>query len=189
MIEIKATTRRVFQFPANAALALHFYSDFRRITQFLNHISLVQEFDHSRYRLLYSTVEMAAYEVRIFADVETEIDEESLTLTVRPTTGIDRVSTKSTLRSLTAPGSYASQSKFREIGDNDCEVEYIMELGATLPRPKGLRFVPENVLNPIAENITHRRMDEIINGFIAKSLPAFLATQEKSDDLLDIANG
>lgn len=177
MIEIKASTRRVFLFPANAALALKFYSDFRRITQFLHHISLVQEFDDSRYRLLYSTVEMAAYEVRIFADVETEVDERSLTLTVRPTTGIGPVKTKSTLRSIIASGSYASHSIFRETDDDQCEVEYIMELWATLPRPKGLRFVPDSVLNPIADNITNRRMDEIINGFIANSVPAFLAWQ------------
>jgi hypothetical protein len=42
-----------------------------------------------------------------------------------------------------------------------------------------LKFIPDNVLNSIADNITHRRMEEIINGFITQSRIAFSHWQEK----------
>jgi hypothetical protein len=178
MIEIKATTRRVFLFPAPASLALDFFSDFRRIVQFLPHISLVKGFENGRYRLLYSTVEMATYEVHIFADVETVVDEETQTLAVNPAMDIVPVKSKAKLRSLTAPGSYSSRSFFRETGDFECEIEYDMALGAVLPRPLGLKFVPGNMLNKVADNITHKRMEEIIDGFIGRSVAAFSYSQE-----------
>ena len=172
MIEVKATARREFLFPAVFPLALQFFSDFRRVTQFLPHISLVQETADQRYRLLYSTTELSAYHVYIFADVETEIIESEQTLYVRPAQDAAPVKSKATLRSLTAPGHFSSRSLFREAGDQ-CQVEFDMELSALLPRPLGMRFVPGSVLNRIAASITNQRMDEIIEGFITKSIAAY----------------
>lgn len=173
MIEIKATTRREFLFPAPVPLALDFFSDFSRIAQLLPHISLVRDFEDGRYRLRYSTIELAAYQVHIFADVETEVDRATQTLTVKPARDIVPVKSKATPRSLTAPGSYSSRSFFREAGEFQCEIAYIIELGAKLPPPLGLKFIPGNVLNRIADGITYHRMEEIIDGFIAKSITAF----------------
>ncbi len=188
MIEIKATARRKFLFPANVPQALQFYSDFPRITQYLPHISLVQSHkddlpndndspyhdspNFGRYRVLYATTELGAYQVHIFADVETEIDTAAKTLYVRPSNTITPIKSKTTLRSLTAPGSYNSRSIFRDVGD-ECEVTFIMELSAVLPRPSGLRFMPNAVLNRIADSITNHRMNEIISGFISQSIQAF----------------
>lgn len=173
MIDIKATTRRTFIFPAPVPQALEFFSNFRRITEFLPHISLVQDFEDGRYRLLYATVELATYEIHIFADVATSLDEFAQTITVQPATNIKPVKSKATLRSLRASGSYSSQSFFREVGEWESEIEYVMELGATLPRPLGLNLIPTAVLNSIADNITHHRMEEIIDGFIERSILAF----------------
>jgi hypothetical protein len=173
MIEIKAATRREFKFPAPVPLALDFFSSFRRITQFLPHISLVREFEDGRYRLLYSTVELATYEVHIFADVATLVDESDQTITVSPALDFLPVNSKAGLRSLTAPGHYSSRSIFHNAGDNQCEIEYILELNASLPRPLGLSLVPGTVLNSIALSITHRRMEEIIDGFITRSKNAY----------------
>jgi hypothetical protein len=178
MIEIKATTRRTFTFPAPVPQALEFFSNFRRITEFLPHISLVREFEDGRYRLLYSTVELAAYEVHIFADVVTVVDENAQTITVLPAADIKPVKPKARLRSLRASGSYTSQSFFRVAGELESEIEYVMELGANLPRPPGLNLVPGAVLNGIADNITLHRMEEIIDGFIAKSISMYSNLQE-----------
>jgi hypothetical protein len=172
MIEIKATARRVFHFPATVPLAIQFFSDFPRVTQFLPHISLIETFENGHHRVLYETIELAAYRVHIFADVKTEIDVANRTLYVRPSEIFPAVKARSTLRSLTAGGSYRSDSIFRETAD-ECEVTFVMELAATLPRPSGLRFVPESVLNRIADNITNHRMNEIIEGFITKSVKAY----------------
>lgn len=173
MIEVEAKTRRVFLFPASVSLALTYYSNFRRITPFLTHISLVHEYEDGRYRVLYSTVEMAAYEVRIFADVEMELNRPTQTLTIRPFMNTTPVKTKSSLRRMTAQGNYGSHSIFRQAGDNRCEIEYVMELSARVPRPTGLKFVPDSALSRIADNITNHRMEEIVDGFIEKSLLAF----------------
>jgi hypothetical protein len=181
MIEIKATTRRTFLFPAPASLALQFYSDFRRITQDLPHISLVEQYGDSRFRLLYSTTEMAAYQVHIFADVETEIDETNHIFHVRPAAGIPPAKSKATLHSIIAPGRYYSRSTFRPVGDQS-EVEYYLELGGHLPRPLGLNLIPGSVLNSIADNITNRRMNEIIDGFIALSIADFPRWQAEQSE-------
>lgn len=175
MIEIKAAARREFLFPAALPLAIEFFSDFRRVTDFLPHISLVQETaDSQQYRVLYSTVELATYQVHIFADVKTELDEPQKILYVRPATDFKPVQSKATLRSLTASGNYSSRSVFREAGDH-CDVLFEMELSATLPQPLGLRFMPGAVLNRIADSITNLRMDEIIEGFIIRSINAYEA--------------
>ena len=178
MIDIKAATRREFTFPAPAPIALDFFSSFRRITQFLPHISLVREFGDGRYRLLYSTVELATYQVNIFADVATQVDELTQIITVTPATDIPPVKSKSGFRSLTSAGSYSSRSTFQPVNESECAVEYVLELQANLPQPSGLRFVPSHFLNGIADAITHRRMEEIIDGFIAKSIIAYSQWQE-----------
>jgi hypothetical protein len=172
MIEIKAIARRVFLFPATIPLALQFFSDFPRITRFLPHISLAHTYENGRYRVLYATTELAAYQVHIYADVETEIDEAAQTLYVRPSTNSAPVKSEATLRSLTAPGIYRSRSHFREAGEQ-CEVEFVMELEANLPRPFGLHLMPGSILNRIADNITNHRMNEITNGFIGQSIDAY----------------
>jgi hypothetical protein len=173
MIEIKASTRREFLFPAPVPLALDFFSSFRRVTQFLPHISLVKEFEDGRFRLLYSTVEIASYEVHIFADVKTEVDEAAQTLTIRPARDGVPVKTKAKFRSLTTQGSYGSHSIFQKAGKNQCYIVYNMELGARLPKPPGVKFLPESVINNITEGITYRRMEEIIDGFITRSMIAY----------------
>lgn len=180
MIEIKARTSRTFTFPASVPQALEFFSNFRRITEFLTHISLVREFEDSRYRLLYSTVELSTYEIHIFADVATTTDWRAQTITVLPTTGIKPVKSKARLRSLRASGSYSSQSFFRKAGERESEIEYVMELGAVLPRPPGLSLVPTALITSIADNITHHRMEEIIDGFIARSIQAYFNSQEET---------
>jgi hypothetical protein len=175
MIAIKAAARREFLFPAALPLVIEFFSDFRRVTDFLPYISLVQETAESQqYRVLYSTVELATYQIHIFADVKTELDERQKILYVRPATDFQPVQPKATLRSLTASGSYASRSVFHEAGDQ-CDVLFEMELSALLPRPLGLRLMPGGILNRIADSITNQRMGEIIEGFIYRSVKAYQA--------------
>lgn len=177
MIEIQATASREFLFPAALPLAIEFFSDFRRVTHFLPHISLVQETAESQqYRVLYSTIELAAYQVHIFADVKTEFDPTQKILYVRPATGFQPVQAKATFRSLTASGSYSSRSVFHEAGDQ-CDILFEMQLGATLPRPLGLRLMPGPVLNHIADSITNQRMEEIIESFIQSSIKAYRASE------------
>jgi hypothetical protein len=175
MIEIKAAARREFLFPAALPPTIKFFSDFRRVTHFLPHISLVQETaENQQYRVLYATSELATYQIHIFADVEIELVEPEQTLYVRPALDFIPVKSRATLRSLTASGTYSSRSVFREAGDQ-CDVLFEMALSATLPRPLGLRFMPGSVLNRIADNITNQRMDEIIDGFIYNAVKAFPA--------------
>jgi hypothetical protein len=67
------------------------------------------------------------------------------------------------------------------VGDQS-EVEYYLELGGHLPRPLGLNLIPGSVLNSIADNITNRRMNVIIDGFFALSIADFPRWQAEQSE-------
>jgi hypothetical protein len=62
--------------------------------------------------------------------------------------------------------SYSSKS-------DHTQVDYHLLLKARLPVPTAARFMPSSVLDLIARNIMHRRITEIAEGFIARSISAF----------------
>jgi hypothetical protein len=187
MIEIQATAYRTFVFPASLALAQQFYSDFRRIALFLPHISLVRSYDSRRFRLLYSTTESGVYKVRLFVDVETELDDKHHVLHIRSAEKTEPVGTRVGLRSLTAQGRYTSQSIFHP-EDDQTRIDYHVQLAAELPRPVSLALMPDSVLNHIVDSIARRRIKEIVDGFITQSTtgyPNWLASsQERADSHL-----
>jgi hypothetical protein len=59
-------------------------------------------------------------------------------------------------------------------------VEYRFHLNAELPVPVGIRFMPEPVLNGIASSITQWRIDEIVDGFIQRSLDSYRLSQREA---------
>ncbi|MCI0395190.1 MAG: hypothetical protein L0322_09665 [Chloroflexi bacterium] len=178
MIDINAAVHRTFFFPTIVSQARNYFRDFRRIVQHLPHISLVQDYGDGRYRVLYSTVELGAYHVHIFADVKSVLDEATNTLHIQPVNGIPIVKPRSGLTRLTAHGRYHSRSEFYEDEYETTRVEYYMELSARLPTPLGLQIMPG--LHRVADNITHKRVHEIAEGFVERAiadLPRWLEEQ------------
>ena len=67
VILINGTSRQTFLFPADVATASTFYRDFGRILPYLPHIQLVKAYRPDQFRVMYHTLELNVYRVRITA--------------------------------------------------------------------------------------------------------------------------
>ena len=169
MIKIAGTTRQTFSFPADLATAANFYRDFGRILHYLPHIQLVKAYGPDQFRVMYHTLELSLYRVRIYCDLQVRYDEACQTLHVAPLPDKPPVKSEATVQSLTARGYFTSQSVFRPRGEHSL-VDYQLSLEARLPKPLGLMLIPDRVIEQIASNITEWRIHEIAGGFIKRSV-------------------
>jgi hypothetical protein len=171
MIRVSGSSRRAFVFPGELPMAYAYYADVGRLLNYLPHIWLVRAYSSDRFRLLYSTTELGAYQIRIFADVQTTL-EEGWVIRVRPLEGIAPVKAEAGVGSAVAQGYFYSDSIFQDNGD-ETRIEYQLRLQADLPTPLGLRFMPGMMVERIARSITHMRIREIVDGFVQNSADAF----------------
>lgn len=181
MINVAGTIRRSYLFPADRPTAFTYYQDLGRLLAYLPHIQLIHTYQEGQFRVLYETAELGTYHIRIFADVHATLNHTDWVLRVNPLDGVLKEPPKSGLNWSTAYGTFTSEHFFYPAGD-DTQIEYILRLKAELPTPLGLRLMPTRAVDAIAENIVHRRMREISDGFIERSIHAFpdwLATAEE----------
>ncbi len=172
MITIAGTTRQTFSFPADIATASNFYRDFSRILHYLPHIHLIKAYGPDQFRVMYHTMELNVYRVRIYCDLQVRYDEAGQTLHVTPLLTKPPVKSEATVQSLTAQGYFTSQSIFRPRSDHSV-VDYQLSLEARLPKPFGLMLMPDKVIEQIAGNITDWRIHEIAGGFIKRSVQEY----------------
>ena len=171
MIKVTGSALRSFTFPGELPMAYAYYADVGRLLSYLPHIFLVRAYGPDRFRLLYSTTELGTYHIRIFADVQTTL-EEGWVVRVRPLEGVPPVKAEAGLRSSTTQGYFTSQSDFHDNGD-ETEIKYRLQLQAELPTPISFRFMPGMIVDRIAESITNMRIREIADGFVERSTDAF----------------
>jgi hypothetical protein len=172
MIEVVGSHHRTFAFPAELPIAFAYYSDLGRVLPYLPHIFLVQAYRYDQFRMLYSTLELGIYRIRIFCDLQAQLDERKPALYIKPLEGASSLRPTVGARSATAQGYFTSKSMFHS-ADKETLIKYSLELQADLPTPLGLRLMPGSVVNRIAHNITRWRMREIADGFIERSIDAF----------------
>lgn len=178
MIAIRGAVHRSFTFPADLPAAHAYFGDFRRILNLLPHIRLVKTHGPGQFRVLYRTVEVGVYDVRIYCDLHARLDRARSVLRVAPLTGIPPVKPRVTLTSLTAQGVYQSTSSFLD-GGSSTQVEYHLELNAHLPKPIGLNLISDRVLERIAHSIVMWRIHEIADGFVERSIDDFRKTRRR----------
>jgi hypothetical protein len=171
MIKVAGSARRSFIFPSELPWAYAYYADIGRVLAYLPHICLVRAYGPDRLRLLYSSTELGIYRIHITADVQTLLEDGRI-LRVRALEGMPPVQAVADGHSVTAQGYFSSTSIFYGEGSRT-RIEYSLQLGASLPTPSGLRFMPDMVLNQIAGSITQTRMREIVAGFIERSIDVF----------------
>jgi hypothetical protein len=172
MVTISGSVQRTYLFPAPLASAFDYFADMSRTLHFLPHISVMQFYGANQFRMQYATTELGIYRVRIICDLETELDYESQRLHIFPLAGAQPISSEAGMYSLTGQGYYASESIFHPHGDQTL-LDFRMRLHARLPRPLALRFMPGTVLDAIARNIAQRRIQEIAEGFVERSIRAY----------------
>jgi hypothetical protein len=172
VIPINGTSRQTFLFPADIATASTFYRDFSGILRYLPHIQLVKTYRPDQFRVMYHTLELNVYQVRITCDLQVHYNETTQTLHVTPLFDKPPVRSVVTVNSLSAQGTFTSQSVFRAHGKHT-RVDYGLNLEAHLPKPFGLMLVPDRVTQQIAQNITEWRIHEIAGGFIKRSIQEY----------------
>lgn len=168
MITISGRTQLTFTLPTNVQTAFNFYRDVNRILPYLPRIQLVQAHGEQHLRVCYVSRELNAYDVAIYCDVQAEADPAHYTIRLMPREAGSPVKPRSRLNMTSAYGRYASTSIFYPDGDRT-RLEYSLELAADLPKPWATKFVPDGIMEAIANNITNHRIHEIASGFILKS--------------------
>lgn len=173
MIKIDGFAQRSFIFPADLPLAYAYYTDLSRMLTYLPHISLMRTFAYDKFRVLYNTLELGAYHIRIYCDLVATLDGvRKHVLRIGPLKGIPPVRPEAGLNSATTQGHFTMESIFYDEG-TQTRIEYTLRLRARLPTPLGLRMLPGGVVNSIAESIMNMRIHEISDGFVERSLEAF----------------
>ena len=172
MIALAGAAHRSFVFPARLLETCAFYQDVGRQLDFLTHIRKVKTYAPDRFRVMYNCVEPGNVHVRIYCDVQARYEPQRRRLTLRPIAELPPVAPRVTLRSIVAQGQFASETTFRPAGTRT-RVEFHMTLNARLPKPWVLGLVPDAVLEHVALEITHRRVDEIAGRFTERSIQAY----------------
>ncbi len=173
MIKLNGTATRIFTFPSDAESALRFFSDLNRVAYYLPHIAVVEEYGANRMRVHYQSVELGAYTINIFADIESRVNDDELAIYIVPIEDTEETPTAATLNATTGHGRFTSVATFFDEGDGQTTIEYNLSIVATLPRPRGLRMMPGRVVNRIAQSISQGRVNEIADGFMATAIDAF----------------
>jgi hypothetical protein len=168
-IEIDGATRRSFVFPAPLDKAFAFYSELDTIFTCLPHISIVEKYSETGFRLIYNTLELGIYSIRIVCDLEAQLDNQTHLLRISPLEGTDRVQSIFSLRSIQAQGYYSSESRFIPFGDST-RIDYSLRIQASLPTPLAALYMLPSLRNSIASRITTWRIEEIAGGFIERSI-------------------
>lgn len=179
MIHIRGNVHRTFLFPADLAITRAYFGNFAHILTLLPHIRLVKAYGADRFRVLYHTVELGVYEVKIYCDLHAGFVAGKPVLRVSPISDFAPAPAKVTLTSLTAQGTYQSDSIFHARGA-ETKVDYHIRLGATLPKPLGLDLIPDRVVERIARNIVVWRMGEIADGFVARAVSDYERKERRS---------
>jgi hypothetical protein len=171
MLKVSGSARRAFTFPAELPVAYAYYADVGRVLSYLPRICLVRAYGPDRFRLVYRSTELGVYDVRIFADVQTRL-EEGWVLRVAPLNNSSPLKDRADTHTTSTQGYFSSRSVFYDEGAQT-RIEYNLKLRGDLPTPRGLRFMPGFMVDRIAATITGIRMAEIVAGFIERSVDAF----------------
>lgn len=172
MITLNGMIERRFFFPADPITTLIYFSDLSRVTYLLPHINVVETYSSDKVRIRYQTVELGAYTINIYCDLECKVDVEKQMIDILPLNVYQDVSSEATLNATTGYGYYASSARiFPE--DGGTGIDYSFQFQSKLPRPRGLRMMPKRVVDRIAHSISLGRVEEIAEGFMRNALDAF----------------
>ena len=173
MINIAGSTQRSFIFPAGLDAAIDFYADIGRILHYLPHISIINKYDQQSYRMLYRTAELSLYRVSIYCDLAAELDLENHRLLIKPFHAPSPpIQARAGLYYLVSQGYFSSTSTFKPAREGT-RVDYELELAAEMPMPHAIRLMPDGIVESLANSIMQKHMQEIIDGFIARSIRAY----------------
>lgn len=194
MITLNGTVHRQFYFPADPLTTMVYFSDLGRAIFHLPHITLVEPYNDNSVRIRYQTVEIGAYTINIYCDLELTVDVTNKVIRIDPLAGCTPVESDATLNATTGYGFYTSTARLTAAEDDGTNIDYRFQFQSKLERPRGLRMMPRRIVDRIAQSISLGRVGEIADGFMESATEAFpdwLAKQKRSltTDWLAAQNG
>jgi hypothetical protein len=172
MISLDGNVARKFFFPTDPDTTLQYFSDLNRIIYFLPHITVDEVYDADRIRIRYQTVELGAYTINIYCDLECTVKKAERQIIISPLSGKAPVESASSLNTTTGHGTYQSQAILYAEKDGT-GIDYQLQFLARLQRPRGLRMMPGRIVDRIAVSISQGRLEEMAEGFMSAALDAF----------------
>ena len=172
MLKFSGSAQRSFSFPAGLTMAYAYYSDLPYVFQYLPHISLVKVHADDHFRLLYSTTELGAYNIRMFCDLRAAMEGGRHLIRLVPEETLPTVESTAGFYSTSGRGYFTLESLFLDAGDETI-IDFSLALHARLPKPRGMRLMMGSVVNRVADGITNTRMNEVIDGFIKQTVAGF----------------
>jgi hypothetical protein len=172
MIKLSGSTKRSFLFSGNFHEAIEHYSDTGRIFNYLQNVTLTEQYSTSQFRMMFRSTELSIYTIQLYCDLEVKIDKNNATISVRPINGKKPIKPKSGMHSSLGMANFSSTSQFVPDG-KFTRVYYHLNLEGNLPKPLAFSLVPDKITNHIAKNIAKQRISEIADGFIIASLADF----------------
>lgn len=182
MLKVAGSASLSFVFPAKRSIAYAFYSNMVRLVSYLPHIDMVHKEGEYEYRMCYQSTELGTYHLSIFCDVRMELPPGNRVIRLVAVENLPPIETKLTVSSTTGRGFFSSEAQFHDEGNDQTRIDYKLHLGANLPRPLGMRFMPGRVVDNIANGITNRRLREIMEGFLEASLADFPSWQTQLEE-------
>ncbi len=183
MITLNGRIQRQFYFPADPLTTLIYFSELSRVALHLPHISVVDKYTDNQVRIRFQTVELGAYTINIYCDLELTVDVDNYAIYVAPMNGCEPVEGQSTLNATSGYGFYNSTALLTPAEDNGTAIDYRFQFESKLERPRGLRMMPRRIVDRIAHSISMGRVGEIADGFMDNAAEAFadwLAAQERT---------
>ncbi len=183
MITLNGRIQRQFYFPADPLTTLIYFSELSRVALHLPHIGVVDKYTDNQIRIRFQTVELGAYTINIYCDLELTVDVDNYAIYVAPMNGCEPVEGQSTLNATSGYGFYNSTALLTPAEDNGTNIDYRFQFESKLERPRGLRMMPRRIVDRIAHSISMGRVGEIADGFMDNAAEAFadwLAAKERT---------
>ena len=172
MITLDGTIQRKFFFRAEPLTTMIYFSDLSRVVYYLPHISVVEPYTGNKVRIRYQTVELGAYTINIFCDLELKVDTDRYIIQIDPLPGCEPVEVEATLNATTGYGYYTSTARLSP-EEGGTAIDYLFKFQSRLQRPRGLRMMPKRIVDRIAQSISLGRVEEIAEGFMQGATEAF----------------
>jgi hypothetical protein len=171
VISIAGAAARRYTFPAPLDAAFRFHCDLDRMLGLLPHIAVVAAPSPATWRLRYHATEAALFRVRVYCTVEADVDRAGHCLRIRPLD--DPAPLRAGFRWMSGHGRYASTVRFQADG-GATRIDYALEISARVATAGALQRLPPALVDARAARRFHARLDEIVDGFVSRSIAAFV---------------
>jgi hypothetical protein len=168
-LNIAVSDHREFTLAADLQAAAAHFRDFAKTLQDLPELRLAKTHANEKYRIVYSAAVAGVYRVDLYSDIQAQFDERDYVLVVSPLRGIAPVRPHVTLGSLTGQGEYSSRLALRAAGARTAAT-YDLAIAAAIPKPLALGLLPDAVARSAVERVVRRRVQEITDRFIERSI-------------------